>query len=237
MSSAPNFVTPESFELSRLRPPTELVKNDKQTNGWFNYEYPNGQTDQLQIFTDWVYLNWGLNLYKDKWSMDISTWKKEENESLMNLYKLFLVLDEATFETYHGNWETWFGVAKSKDVIREKQTTIVEEKNPGKFAPVIRVSAKTLQGESAFAFKVFDHNKQAITTVTPQTPTLLGKSTRCRVLLNGSLSWYSPAFGFGQKLFVKQVYLPKPYAGQVPSEPIMFDGPTNTDSTPIMSDN
>ena len=229
-----NYVTPETFDIARLRMPTEVIAGEFQTNGWVQYEYTNGEVDQLQVLTDWCYLNWGLHEYKGKWTADISTWKKEENESLNKLYLLCMLLDEQTLQTYYTNWAKWFGTEKSFDVVKDRFFPIIKDENPGKYSPTIKVGVQTTKN-GELGINVFDYEFKPV-SVEKGLPLLANKGSRCRVLLNASCTWYGASTGFGLKLRAKQFYLPKPYANAALRQPIMFAQPGEVaESVPIVA--
>lgn len=222
----PTFITPEQFDVSKLRPSEIPTKdNNGNINVWLNYEYPNGTVDQLSVFTDWVYLNWGLNCYKGNWGSDISFWKMDENPKLAALFKVFSEIDNFMVDLFHKNWNSWFGVQKTREIVQEKYRPLIEEKQPGKFAPVGKVRAKTINGNTQFGFKVFDHEKNEV-EISPSMPDALGKrNTKCRILINLSYGWYKSQLGFGISARAKQYHLSKPYFNPVVQEPIQFEQP------------
>jgi hypothetical protein len=248
-----NFVTPDTFDISRVRPGMKPNMYDsKGTNGALdiNYLYENGVVDPLFIFVDFeVYLTFGLNSYqhkpdaKIKWSTDLSFWKMEENPKLLKLYQVCMQLDEFILNYYHSHYEEWFGVKKSLEVLKDRFYPMVRDKHPGKYAPVLGVSANPNKN-GVFPFTIFDHNMQQLGTerrdadgnlieieVRAENVGLLPPKCPVKVLLAPCQMWFNTTVGFGPSVTPKQFQKPAPKNFHQPvTEPIGFDGTMEVDN-------
>ena len=185
---------------------------------YMNYMYEDHEILSLSINTPFVYLPFGLNSYdpagngKRRWSADLSFYKMEENEELKCLYDFATKLDEYALDLATTNWEKWFGVKKTREVLRDKLVPLVRESNPpGKYAPTLKVHANPDQ-QGQFTFKVYnayqsdealDINASDPEDVKAQVP---GK-TKCNMILKFPSLWFTSAgFGWSCRLQLLVIY-------------------------------
>ncbi len=187
------FLVPNE-NLSHLANNTECL--------YVKYEYPNAIVDSLATITPVVFLPFGLSNYEDgeRWSIDVSFYKMEENKVLERLYNVCVALDDWLLELALNNSERWFGKKKTRDVLLDRMTRLVREsKPPGKYAPTLKVHANPRQKQ--FQFKVYPPNsateEDEIKCTLENAKTVLPKKSRVQLLLTFPSVWFSPnSFGW-----------------------------------------
>lgn len=224
--SSPQYISLSQFNVKNLIPAAKVMQMKTGAKILpLVYKYPNNSEERLNIVTPDVYLPFGLssfNTESNRWTCDISFFKKEDNPNLQRLYDVTREIDDFVLTTVYRNFNIWFGKDKSLEVLREQYSPLIRESDPpGKFAPNLRAHANP-SPDGRFKFNIYNPQGELLEcTANPrETAKIVPKKTKARLLLEFSSIWFS-ATGFGLSCNVKQIIvIPN---NNIISQPIIQD--------------